>query len=145
MQGGDISNERPRTTYMVFEDLLATIAPESRGAYKRAVKRKNWTVAASLWDINAPMVMAVWNMRGRVAVITFLPQEESDALRIRFDTGRWPFADWERADYTEFLGECAWRPDIAEIIDGRPEHAWSYGSRGRHVSPLSPANLRSGI
>lgn len=145
MQGGDISNSVAPRIAIVFEGLVGLLPDtKSRGVHDVAVKFRRWDKAATAWKINQPALITAMDMSFRrglnVDLVTFLSQAEAEALERRFasmERYAFPFANFWHTTPADLARETI-RPDLAMVIHSDASRNFTYGSKGRLVSPRFP-------
>lgn len=143
MEGGDISNEVSPRLLIVWENLLGLLPTKTHEAkvgaylrfkrYSRAVDVYvlNKTLADRIWDVT-------WRLKYSVDLITWLGPDFATALRERIDNEDLPIAHITAENPDQFARKLAYLPHVAAIYDPDPRHRFTFGSRGRIISPTSP-------
>lgn len=143
MQHGDISNEVAPRLVVVFEGLLGLL-PDARTRGKEALARKmkRWKAAANTYEINELLAKHIWDTVWRhhysVDVCTYLGEEMAEAIEERLDAEQLPVGRVFATEPQLLARKIALMPDVAAIFDPSTSHRFTYGSKGRVMSPDSP-------
>lgn len=143
MEGGDISNEFPPRILLVFEGLIGLL-PGKKAEAQFAVYRRTrrYTKAAGLFELNEPVARRIWELTWRfrraVDAVTFLGEEFVAPIQQRMDDEQLPIGHLVATQPHLLARELAYRPDIVAVYDPDPNHAFTYGSKGRHADPHNP-------
>lgn len=144
MEKGDISNEVSPRLVVVFEGLIASLpeGAKARAQYDSLVKKEKWSEALALFEINELMAKhvldLVWRQRFTVDVVTFIGPEMAELIEKRMDDEGIPIGRVFHTSSVLLGRSVAYRPDIAVIYDPDPSHRFTYGSKGRIMSPSAP-------
>ena len=140
MQRGDISNEIVPRLVIVFENLLG-ILPNKRAEAKVStyLRLKQWKRAVNTYEIHEPLAHRIWDITWRlhyqVEVCTYLGPDFGKALRERLDDEDLPISRvWDTKPHT-LARKLAHMPYVAAIYDPDPGHQFTYGSKGRVLTP----------
>jgi len=143
MERGDISNEAVPRLLLVWENLLGILPTKTHEAkagtylrlkrYKRAVNtfEVNETLAHRIWDIT-------WRLKFSVDVVTWLPKECVEHIEAWIDRQDLPVGHVSHENPTTFARKLSYMPYVAAIYDPDPQHQFTWGAKGRIVSPANP-------
>ena len=142
MKGNDISNSVVPRLLVVFEGLLGfKDDPSTVTKIRRRLGRKD-IVTTEDWQMNEPMMHAVWDMVWRrgytVDVVTFLGDEFATALTERFDDEGLPIGRVLSTKPNLLARKLAYMPDVAAVYDPEPSRRFTYGSKGVPMDPSRP-------
>jgi len=143
MQGGDISNEISPRLLIVWENLLGLLPTKADEAKASTYLRfKRYSRAVDVFTLNAALADRIWDVTWRfkysVDVITWLGPEFADALRGRLDHEDLPIGHITAEDPQQFARRLAYLQHVAAIYDPDPSHRFTFGARGRIISPARP-------
>lgn len=133
LQNGDLSNKVSPRVLLVFEGALGFCT--DRRKFDKAVQRGHWDRANACWEYNELLLRQIlWlfhKKNVRTEVVTFLPAEFADTLKLAFDAMDLPIhRTWSTTP--EWLGrQIAYMPDLACVYDPEPKRWLMYGGKGR--------------
>jgi hypothetical protein len=128
---------------VVFEGLLGLLpdvkARTTEQAYRRAHR---WQRAVNAYEINELMAKHIWDVVWRfhysVDICTYLGDDMADAITERLDRENLPVGNVFATQPNLLARRIALMPNIAAIYDPDPAHRFTYGSKGRFLSPTNP-------
>lgn len=140
MLKGDIDNRVSPRLVVVFEGLLGLLpTPRARGAESLARKAHQWTRAVRQYEINELAAKKIWDVTWRkghtIDVITWLGDDFAEALQSRLDDENLPVSRVYSTEPHHLARSITYQLDIAAIYDPDPSHAFTFGGKGRHLSP----------
>lgn len=142
MQGGDISNEVSPRLVIVWEHLLGLLPTKTHEAkVSTYLKFKRYSRAAEVFELNEMLASRIWDVTWRlkysVDVVTWIPNF-ADAVRDRIEHEDLPIGHVTSENPNALARKLAYLPHLAAIYDPNPEHQFTFGSRGRIISPANP-------
>lgn len=146
MEKGDISNEVSPRLLLVFENLLG-ILPDKKAEAKAAayLRIRQYKRACNVFQINEPLASRIWDVTWRlkysVDVITWVNEKFADEVRDRLDREDLPIAHVTYENPSAFARKIAHMPYVAAIYDPDPAHQFTFGGRGRVLSPAHGAQF----
>lgn len=143
MQGGDISNEVSPRLVIVWENLLGLLPTKTHEAKVASyVKFKRWNRAVNVFELNETLAARIWDVTWRlkfsVDVITWGTEQFADAVRERIDREDLPIGHVTAETPHVLSRKLAYMPHIAAIYSADPAHQFTFGSKGRIISPSNP-------
>lgn len=146
MQGGDISNEQVARLLIVWEHLLGLL-PDKRTEAKvdRLLKHRRWEKACDLFEINEPLAHRIWDITWRyhysIDVITWIGPEFAMTVADRVEREDLPIGRVRYENQTNFTRKLAYMPYVAAVYTPDPRHRFTFGGKGRVVSPQAAHRL----
>lgn len=136
MLHNDISNVAVARLILVYEGALGFLPADRVGDYNQLGSEGRWDRAARCWDLNELMCRKIWDVTWRqgfqIEVVTYAgPPEFAEALQERFDEENLPISRTLASTADRMARRLAYAPDIACVYDADPDHAFTYGSRGK--------------
>jgi hypothetical protein len=145
MEKGDLSNRVEPRLVIVFETLIASFTNVSRGKFDLALRKGQWKKALQQVEINELVAKNILDLVYRknftIDIVTFIDPDFADALEEFLEDEAIPFGHVNFTTVERLSRQIAYRPDIAAIFDGDPNHAFTYGAKGKYVDPSSPMFL----
>jgi hypothetical protein len=144
VQGGDISNEVSPRLVVVFENLLGLLPTKAHEAkVSTYLKFKRYQRAVNVFELNELLARRIWDVTWRlkfsVDVVTYVGDEFAEAVRERIDREDLPIGHvWHKTPQV-LARELAYMPHVAAIYDPNPSHQFTFGSKGRIISPHDPS------
>lgn len=143
MQGGDISNQVVPRLVIVFENLLGLLPTKTAEAKAASYLRfKRWNRAVNVYEINEGLARRIWDVTWRldfsVDVITYVSEEFAEAVEKRLEREDLPIRSVWFTEPHLLARKLAYMPQVACIYDPDPHHVFTFGSKGRIISPADP-------
>lgn len=143
MEGGDISNLVVPRLVIVFENLLGLLPTKADEAKAAAyIRFGRWNRAARVFQINEALAARIWDVTWRlnysVDVLTYVSPDFATAVAKRIDKEDLPVGNVWFDEPHLLARRLAYMPQVAAIYDPDPAHQFTYGSKGRIVSPVNP-------
>lgn len=144
MQGGDISNLVVPRLVIVWDGLLGILPSKTAEAkFDTYMRFKRYKRAINLYRINEPLAARIWDLTWRlnfsVDVVTFTGGDDfAEHVEKRIERENLPIGHVWFEEPHLLARSLAYRPDIAAVFDANPNHVFTYGSKGRIVSPSQP-------
>lgn len=143
MEQGNISNEVSPRLLIVWENLLGLLPSKQHEVKARAyLKIKRHKAAVNTFVLNEELARRIWDITWRlkysVDVITWIGPDFATALSARIDREDLPIGHVTYEDSQQFARKLAYLQHVAAIYDPDPSHRFTWGSRGRIVSPHRP-------
>lgn len=148
MERGDISNEISPRLVIVYENLLGLLPTKAHQAKAASyVKFHRWKRAVNVFETNDILARRLWDvtfrLRFQVEVLTYLDEQAVEHIQKRMDDEDMPVSRvWFMQPHV-LSRELAYMPQVAAIYDPNPAHQFTYGSRGRIISPANPQLIGS--
>lgn len=142
MEGGDISNEVSPRLLFVFENLLGLLpTPKHVAQAQRHFKRKRYAKAVEVFEVNERLAHRIWDMTWRlkfsIDVVTWVPDPFHRYVQQWIDQQDLPIANVTHENPTLFARKLSYMPHVAAIFDPDPSHQFTWGSKGRIISPYA--------
>jgi hypothetical protein len=143
MERGDISNEVSPRLVIVWENLLGLLPTKAHEAkVSTYLKFKRYGRAVNVFELNEMLARRIWDVTWRlkfsVDVVTYVNDDFADEVRDRLDREDLPVGHvWHKTPQV-LARELAYMPHVAAIYDPNPSHRFTYGSKGRIISPQNP-------
>lgn len=143
MQGGDISNQVAPRLVIVFENLLGLLPSKTAEAKAASfIKFKRWNRAVNVFEINEALARRIWDVTWRlnfsVDVLTYVSPEFAEAVEKRMEREDLPVGHVWFEEPNVLARKLAYMPHVACVYDPDPRHQFTYGSKGRIISPANP-------
>lgn len=146
MLGGDIDNTVVPRLVLVWEHLLGLL-PDQRAEAKvrNRLRFKRWQSACDVFVINEPLAHRIWDVTWRmnysVDLITFIGPEFAEVVAKRIESEDLPIGHVKYENETQLARKLAHMPYVAAIYTPNPQHQFTFGAKGRVVSPSDPHSL----
>ena len=144
MYKGDIDNRLVPRLLINWENLVA-IHPTKKDAarYTMMLKVHQWKRAVNTFVPNELVAKHLWDLTmGRydytLDCVTFLPEEQAEHVEEWLDREGLPFSGFHRYDPTHLARRIATMPDVAALYHTNYEYRFTFGSKGRLISPDRP-------
>lgn len=143
MQGNDLSNIIVPRLVVVWENLVG-LSPDKRTDAKisRALKRKRWQQAVDLFEVNDVLVRHIWDITMRQSyefeAVTWLPEQTVEPIEAWLDRHDIPIRRVWNSTPGVLSRSLAYKPAVALVYTPDPEHRFTFGSKGRVISPSDP-------
>lgn len=143
MQKGDISNQITPRLLVVFEGLLGILdGPKARAKEATARKMHRWKHAVNQYELNDIVARHIWDVTWRkhysVDVVTFLGVDFALALQDYLDEHQLPVGHIRSSTPDRLARELSYDPSVLAVYDPDPSHVFTYGGKGRILSPTEP-------
>ena len=142
MEGGDISNEVSPRLLFVFENLLGLLPTgEHVGQVLRFYKKKRYAKAIEVFEVNEQLAHRIWDMTWRlkssIEVVTWIPNSFHLYVKQWIEEQDLPISNVSYENPTLFARKLSYMPHVAAIFDPDPAHQFTWGSKGRILSPYT--------
>lgn len=140
MRGNDLGNQVVPRDALVWEGLLGLIPdPKMARLEEKYRRRENWGEAVRCYEVNELLArkiwQVVWDTNMNVDLITHLGHPFARALYERMDQEHMPFSSVWHEDPNVLARGLAVQPDLRAIYTANPDHQFTFGAKGRIVSP----------
>jgi hypothetical protein len=137
---GDLSNKVVPRLCLVFEGALGFLPPGRLTEFNRTVSRSGWYAGWLLWDLNDLMCRKIWDVTYRqsfqLEIVTYVPPDDvaaeaAQGLAQALDDEGLPISRVVASTPARMARRLAYAPDIACVYDADPQHAFTYGGKGK--------------
>ncbi len=132
---GNLSNSPTPKLLLVFEGGLASLSPEEEQAFEKLCRRGKWDQAIRRYKINDLMAKKImwllWYKNTRIDLVTFLGDDLAGEIKDYVDDENVPCTNVYSSTPERLARKIAFMPEVFAVYDPNPDHALTYGRKGR--------------